>query len=262
MQAIAWLHCIVAVCRNTDVLTNSADGNADGNTDVLPLSALLLDRRLIKAKGQRLTSFIGGGVLAFLPDAPLFPDSTVLAAVPSHTLEVFTSLIHRALGHTYRRLKLLFRSSRDGASAAAFHSRCDAQGPTLTLIKDTDGNVFGGYASVQWSSLAADAGSFRSGIMCYNDPAAFLFTVVNPHADPPALFPSKADGYSIRCDSSFGPCFRDLYVSGAFDGGSSTNIGYGYALHGDATRHSGETVLTGARHFAPAEVEVWGLADD
>ena len=153
MQAIAWLHCLVAVCRNTDVLTNNADGNADGNTDVLPLAALLLDRRLIKAKGPCLTSFLGGGVLAFLPDASLFPDSTVLAAVPPDTLDAFTPLVDHALGPAGRCFKLLFRSSRDGASAAAFHSRCDAQGPTLTLIKDTAGNVFGGYTSSDWRAL-------------------------------------------------------------------------------------------------------------
>ena len=143
MQAIAWLHCLVAVCRNTAALVNNADGNAD-DADDAALAALLLDRRLIKAKGPCLTSFLGGGVLAFLPDAPLFPDSTVLAAVPPDTVEAFTSLIRRALGHAHRRFKLLFRSSRDGASAAAFHGRCDAKGPTLTLIRDTASNVFGG----------------------------------------------------------------------------------------------------------------------
>ena len=127
MQAMAWLHCLVAVCRNNAVLVN----NADGNNDVLPLAALLLDRRLVKAKGRHVTSFFGGTVLAFLPDASLFPDSTVLDAVPPDTLEGFTSLIRHALGMAGRRFKLLFRlgSERTPATAAAFHSRCDAQGP-------------------------------------------------------------------------------------------------------------------------------------
>ena len=97
MQAIVWLHCLVAVCKPA-VFT----GNTDGNADNAALAALLLDRRLIKAKGPCLTSFLGGGVLAFMPDASLFPDSTVLAAVLPGTLEAFTSLVCHALGPAHR----------------------------------------------------------------------------------------------------------------------------------------------------------------
>jgi len=114
----------------------------------------------------------------------LFPGSTVLSPVPPATLSLFTPLVAAAVPALAagRRCRLLFRSSRDGATAAAFHSRCDAKGPTLTLIRDMHSNVFGGYAAVQWSSAG----------FWFNDPAAFLFTVVNPHADPPALFPSTS----------------------------------------------------------------------
>ena len=92
-----------------------------------------------------------------------------------------------------------------------------------------------------------------------NDPAAFLLTVVNPHADPPALFASTADGFSILCRSSAGPIFGGLYVSGTFNGLCWSDIGRtGYT---NGTRHTGrgDTVLTGAWRFTPAEVEVWGL---
>jgi hypothetical protein len=257
MEALTWLRCLVAVSGlvgNTTALANPAVADDDG------VAALLLDRRLTKTKGCHLASFDGGSVLAFLCPTPLFPDSTVLAAVPPDTLKAFTTLVSDALGYA-RRFKLLFRSSRDGATAAAFHSHCDAQGPTLTLIRDTAGNVFGGYTAVHWSSPAADAGRFRIQVW-FNDPAAFLFTVVNPHAVPPALLPSKANGYSIGCDSSYGPWFgNDLCISGAFDGDSNTSIGYGYV---NRTRrgHALLTQLTGAQYFTPAEVEVWGLADD
>jgi hypothetical protein len=243
----------VAVCLNTAALVN----NADDNTDDAALAALLLDRRLIKAKGPRITSFFSGSVLAFLPDAPLFPDSTVLVAVPLATLDAFTPLVVAAVG-SGRRFKMLFRSSRDGATAAAFHSRCDAQGPTLTLIRDTAGNVFGGYTSLDWSSPVV--GPYNGGTLWLNDPASFLFTVVNPHADPPALFPSNS-GYAIVCCPRSGPYFNhDLHVGGTFDAACcSSIIGWGYI---NSTRHDAITVLTGAHRFTPAEVELWGLADD
>ena len=212
------------------------------------IAGLLLDRRLVKARGSHVTSFISGSVASFLPPLMLFLDSTVLSAVPSHTLELFMGLLREALP-AVRRCQLLFRSSRDGASAAAFHHCCDRKGPTLTLIKDTAGNVFGGYAAVEWTSPLYGK--------WLNDRAAFLFTVVNPHADPPALFASKAIGCSIGWDLSTGPSFGyDLYVSGAVDDQCCSNIGVDYT---NGTRHRGDTVLTGAFHFTPAEVEVWSL---
>ena len=120
--------------------------------------------------------------------------------------------------------------------------------PTLTLIRDVANNVFGGYAAVEWGSAADNT--------WLNDPAAFLLTVVNSHADPPALFPSKTI-YSIYCDASQGPDFgNDLHVSGAFDRWCWSCIGNRFH---NGTRHSGDTVLAGAMFFTPAEVEVWGL---
>ena len=46
--------------------------------------------------------------------------------------------------------RLLFRASRDGFAAEIFHSKCDAQGPTVTIIKS--GNyIFGGFTDVSWT---------------------------------------------------------------------------------------------------------------
>jgi hypothetical protein len=252
MEALTWLHCLVAVSRLVGNTTNPAVANDDGDEGD-EVAVLLMDRRLIKTKGRHLTSFWGGSVLLFLAALLLFPDSTVLAAVPPDALRAFTTLVRHALGFG-RRFKLLFRSGSAGtpATATSFHSRCDAQGPTVTLIRDTDGNVFGGYTSVNWSS---PAGCW----VYFADPTAFLFTIVNPHGDPPALFPGKT-GDSIICSATIGPCFAGLHVMfGAFGQDGHSNIG-GYYVN--STRHSGHAVLTGAPYFTPAEVEVWGSADD
>ena len=46
--------------------------------------------------------------------------------------------------------RLLFRASRDGFAAEIFHSKCDAQGPTVTIVKS--GNyIFGGFTDVSWT---------------------------------------------------------------------------------------------------------------
>jgi hypothetical protein len=50
---------------------------------------------------------------------------------------------------------LCYKRSIHGANAAAFHSRCDSKGPTMTVILvnkgTTNERLIGGYASVQWN---------------------------------------------------------------------------------------------------------------
>jgi hypothetical protein len=53
-----------------------------------------------------------------------------------------------------KQFELLYRGSRDGMTAAAFHGKCDGKGPTLVLVAgQSEGQpvcVFGGYASKSW----------------------------------------------------------------------------------------------------------------
>jgi archaellum component FlaC len=51
-----------------------------------------------------------------------------------------------------KKLKLLWRGSRDGFQPSDFHKRCNGHPNTLTVILDTDGNIFGGYTPVKWES--------------------------------------------------------------------------------------------------------------
>jgi hypothetical protein len=55
--------------------------------------------------------------------------------------------------------RLLFATSCHGKSFTTFLHRIVYQGPTILLIKDRDGAVFGGFASTSWrvkSSFAGD----------------------------------------------------------------------------------------------------------
>jgi hypothetical protein len=69
------------------------------------------------------------------------PDSAVLTAFPA--------LFSEFRG---KRFKPLWRGSRDGFGASDFHRRCDGHANTLTVILDTNGNVFGGFTPVEWES--------------------------------------------------------------------------------------------------------------
>ena len=65
------------------------------------------------------------------------------------------------------KFELLYRSTRDGLSASAFHSKCDNQGCTLTIIETTGGFVVVGYSNTPWKSNGG----------CHVANKAFLFVL-------------------------------------------------------------------------------------
>ena len=46
----------------------------------------------------------------------------------------FQSTLNAWLGNEHQEWHLLYRASRDGFSAAAFHEKCDGHSPTLTIV--------------------------------------------------------------------------------------------------------------------------------
>jgi hypothetical protein len=66
-------------------------------------------------------------------------------------------------------VRMLYKASVDGFSSNTFHSKCDNQGPTLTVITTTNGRRFGGFTSQSWKS--------NSLYIC--DPNAWLFSIDN-----------------------------------------------------------------------------------
>ena len=102
---------------------------------------------------------------------------------------------------------LLYKASRDGWGADAFHRKCDNKGPTYTRAIINDGKVLGAYTSLSWSSTVQNYAA---------DPTAFLYDGTNKYtlnngawgANPP---------YSTYMNSSYMPTFgggHDFYLSG------------------------------------------------
>ena len=98
-------------------------------------------------------------------------------------------------------MTLLYKLTRDGDSASTFHSQCDDQGNTLSLIRNTKGFRCGGFTTQSWCS----SGSY------INDDNAFLFSL-----DYKECY-FNYDGVNAIYDySSYGPTFgsgHDLYIS-------------------------------------------------
>ena len=45
--------------------------------------------------------------------------------------------------------------ARDGYRDSDFHSQCGNKPNTLTIVKSTNGNIFGGFTSAQWNSIGS-----------------------------------------------------------------------------------------------------------
>ncbi|CAF4930311.1 unnamed protein product, partial [Rotaria sp. Silwood1] len=130
-----------------------------------------------------------------------FPGSTLLK--PEHK-----SILNEFYGNQNQQWTLMYKASRHGFDAASFHSHCDQDGETITIIQSNNGYLFGGYTSVPWSS----SGDFES------DATAFLFTLTNPHAISPTKYSvvKQFVPYAVCHNGGFGPtfgCGLDLYVA-------------------------------------------------
>jgi hypothetical protein len=123
-------------------------------------------------------------------------DSKIISAIPD-IFSVFGG----------KTLRLLYRGSRHGFGASAFHNLCDGCPNTVTLILSTNGSIFGGYSPIAWKS--------GGGLVADPSFASFILTLRNPHNLPARIFKQKEAKKGILCSQTCGPAFSgscDLLV--------------------------------------------------
>jgi hypothetical protein len=94
---------------------------------------------------------------------------------------------------------LLYRGTRDGFASSAFHSRCDGKGNTITIIKNDNNHVFGGYISIAWHS----SGSWST------DSSAYLFSLRRDKSTNSEKYLINDSQKAIWGHISHGPEFGD-----------------------------------------------------
>ncbi|KAL7532125.1 hypothetical protein ACHAXR_004448, partial [Thalassiosira sp. AJA248-18] len=155
------------------------------------------------------------------------PDSTIIQD-GSHITQLHYWL--KEGGDSDVEFSLLYRGSRDGLSNRAFHSKCDNQGCTLTVIQTTGDMVVGGYSNTPWNSTAGWASANK----------AFLFGLSGSSASGTDIFPpckmklrNANDTSAIYRYCNYGPIFgtgHDLHGSG-----SSVSLNIGQTYESDPT---------------------------
>jgi hypothetical protein len=176
-------------------------------------------------------------------------DSVIVCSFPA----IFAEFRHK-------RFSLLWRGSRDGFGARDFHNRCDGHANTLTVILDTNGNIFGCFTPTEWESRK-EIGSGRN---CHkSDPTlkSFQFTLRNPHNFPPRRFSlnTNAQDHAITCRSQSGPCFGGIAISDNCNANTESSAFLGITYMND-TGISGERVFTSSAVFKVNEIEVFQIA--
>jgi hypothetical protein len=78
---------------------------------------------------------------------------------------------------------LLYRATRDGFTALAFHEKCDGKANTVTIIKTNGNYVFGGYTSAKWNSdlsYSIDASAFIFSLRRDGISKSYQFKITKP----------------------------------------------------------------------------------
>jgi len=150
---------------------------------------------------------------------------------------------------------LLYRASRDGFSAANFHSKCDFRGKFLVLIKTNLSFIFGAYTESDWS---------RNGFQ--NDQNAFIFSLSNKE-NTPIKFKCVDPKYAVYSNPNhfYGPTFgkgHDLFISDNSNSSSNSfsNLGISYqnpSYTNNNDSRQAQMLLAGSFNFKTDEIEVF-----
>jgi hypothetical protein len=195
------------------------------------------------------------------PPGPIAPASAGLPSPSGWNSPIIADFQKLFEEFKKKQFTLLWRGSRDGFGVGDFHSRCDGHPNTLTVILDTNGNIFGGFTPVECESREweGDGSNIYKGDQSLK---SFLFTLKNPHNFPARRFALKAEKKDLAfdCDSDLGPHFCDIYVwdNCNANNGSRTSL-FGNSYTND-TGLDGKTFFTGSHKFQVKEIEVFQIS--
>ena len=133
----------------------------------------------------------------------------------------FMNQLEQWIGTGPKTFDLLYSITKDGCNATTFHQNCDNQGPTVTVLYNQPGSIYGGYTAASWS---------QSGDYCEDD-NAFMFRLQYNGAVVANKFPCKQDRYAIRDTGNYGPTFGSGHDLHSFSG-TINDAGEYYPLNG------------------------------
>ena len=142
------------------------------------------------------------------------------------------------------KFKLLYKGSKDGDSAADFHSRCNDAAKSLVIVEDNYGNRFGGFTTQDWG------GEY----MQKKDDDAFIFSI-----DRNKIYDVIPGQNAIGCYPNFGPVFFGcqirIYDNYTSKGGTTYKKGLNYRTTEDFE------LTNGNQNFGVRDIEVYEVTE-
>lgn len=241
-------------------------GSFDVNTQDGELSELKHIKPRVKLLLEELKSaFIGNKVYMFK-----FENRTIedffgeISSIPWNFIDskilnkqMLKDLLNLCEFPKYQVLDLVYRATANGFGSLDFHTKCDGLPNTLTIIKSTNDNIFGGYTERAWSSNDE----------YLRDENAFIFSLRNKDMNPFRTWSSEESAEAICCHPSYGPTFGysgDLFISTNSNINSNSYTDFGCSFkHGSYLTGSVEaaTILAGSFNFQITEIEVFTVAN-
>jgi len=149
----------------------------------------------------------------------------------------------------------IYQASVHGFSASQFHSKVDGKLGTLSIIKSTNGNIFGGFTKLNWG--LSEGGAF------YKDPSAYIFSLINTQNFSLIINPISTNSLTIYSGISkgpyFGACDFQIYDMSNSNNLSYSNLGTSFVAPFNYTVNSvaANSFLAGTQYFQTVEVEVY-----
>ncbi|RIA81121.1 hypothetical protein C1645_837491 [Glomus cerebriforme] len=108
------------------------------------------------------------------------------------------------------KFNLLYRASRDGNTAAAFHKKCNNKGATIVVVKiKGTKRLVGGYNPLDWfQSNSYTKSTQESFIFYFND-----YRDINTGKIGRVINATNA----LICNNSWGPIFGNTFINGSYD---------------------------------------------
>ena len=124
-----------------------------------------------------------------------------------------------------------------------------AQGPTLVIVRSTNGFTFGGYAAAAWKTSGGNISAAGS----------FVFWVENPQGRAPGCLDCTDPESALFGASAHGPVFNGGSGNGCLNlCGAATSYARPSGGYADTTG-LGDALFTGSAAFTPEDYEVWAV---
>lgn len=147
------------------------------------------------------------------------------------------------------KFQLLFRASEHDFLSSKFHAMCDGKGPTIVIIKNSKGFVFGGFSKISWESSGDRP-----------DDSAFLYSF--KHKEIYGQNSSKRM-YALRFSKGWGPAYGAGGPTLVISNNCMSNQSSGLRNDAGSSFNFGQRSIeeiAGSEKFSVEDYEVFGVS--